>query len=209
MGVRRHRAPAVNAASATMGPSMLSSGLRRQPVGVPLTDNEIARYHRDGFLAVKRPLASGDELVVVRRLLDSLFGRFGDLPRDVAYDLGDVQVHDGPQQIAEINDVLRLEPRLRATAAFERCRDLASQLLGGQARCTFDHAILKPPHNQSATEWHQDLASSPSLADRDAVHIWLALHDVERGQRLHAVRSVRRSPGSAAAPPPRTPRTRW
>lgn len=148
------------------------------PARLALTKQEIARFRRQGFLIVDRPLIAADDLAVVRQLIDDLFEHFNSLPRDLAYDLGDVQVHDGPQQIPEINDALKLEPRLAATAAFARCRDLARQLLNDRVYCYFDHAICKPPHNDAATEWHQDLAYSPNLADRDAVHIWLALQDV-------------------------------
>ncbi|HXY94153.1 MAG TPA: phytanoyl-CoA dioxygenase family protein [Acidimicrobiia bacterium] len=143
-----------------------------------LTTQEIARFHREGFLVVERPLVSPDDLVMVRQLLDDLFDRFDTLPTELAYDLGDVQHHHGPQQIPEINDARKLEPRLATTTAFARCRDLARQLLSDRAYCTFDHAICKPPHNDTAIEWHQDLATSPHLAGCNAVHVWLALQDV-------------------------------
>jgi ectoine hydroxylase-related dioxygenase (phytanoyl-CoA dioxygenase family) len=107
-----------------------------------------------------------------------MFDRFASLPRELAYDLGDVQHHDGLHQTLEINDASKLEPRLTATVAFARCRDLASQLLSDRPHHVFDHAICKPPHNGVAVEWHQDLATSPHLGDREAVHIWLPLQDV-------------------------------
>src|SRR5437867_2984018 len=137
---------------------------------VSLTKQEIARFHREGFLVVDRPLVSADELVTVRRLLEDLFERFDDLPPHLAYDLGDVQHHDGLQQIPEINDPSKLEPRLAGTMAFARCRDLARQLLNDRVSYSFDHAICKPPHNDAAVEWHQDLATAPQLAGRAAVH---------------------------------------
>jgi hypothetical protein len=154
------------------------AGVADAPARVVLSQPQIDRFARDGFLVLDCALVSTAELAVVRRYIDDLFDHFSELPRDLAYDLGDVQTHTGPQQIAEINDASKLEPRLAATAAFARCRDLARQLLGSRVSCTFDHAICKPPHNDAATDWHQDLAYSPQLAGRDAVHIWLALQDV-------------------------------
>jgi hypothetical protein len=145
---------------------------------VKLTTEELARFRREGYLAIDRPLVAADDLAVVRHLFDELFDHFDNLPRDLAYDLGDVQHHEGPRQIPEINDALKLEARLGDTRAFARCMDLARQFLGGRVHCYFDHAVCKPPHNDAATEWHQDLAYSPNLAGRDAVHIWLALQDV-------------------------------
>lgn len=143
-----------------------------------LSQQQIDRFDRDGFLALDRPFVSTDDLEVARRLIDGLFERFDELPSDLAYDLGDVQLHDGPQQLPEINDVLRLEPRLLTTAAFARCRDLAAELLGNKVKCSFSHAINKPSHTGAAREWHQDLADAPHLAGVDAVHIWFALQDV-------------------------------
>ena len=145
---------------------------------VTLSTDEIARFARDGFLVVDRPVVGPEDLAEVRKLLDDLFDRFDELPRKIAYDLGDVKHHDGPRQIPEINRTREIEPRLAATAAFIRCRDLARQLLSEHAECVYDHAIYKSPHNAAATEWHQDLAYSPAEAGRDAVHIWLTLQDV-------------------------------
>lgn len=143
-----------------------------------LSQLQIDRFSWDGFLALDRPLVSAHELEVARQLIDGLFARYDELPTDLAYDLGDVRLHDGEQQIPEINNVLQLEPRLRATVAFARCRDLAAELLRSKVKCSFAHAISKPPHNGGAREWHQDLADAPHLAGVDAVHIWFPLQDV-------------------------------
>ncbi len=165
------------------------SGSTSAAVGAPivrrvtLTDEERARFHDQGYLVVDRPLVTSDEIEEVRRLLDALFDRFDELPRRFAYDLGDVKVHDGPQQVPEINFVLDLDPRLAETAAFASCRDLAHQLLSNRAFCNYDHAIYKPPDNKPSANnttvgWHQDLAYAPELESSDEVHLWLALQDV-------------------------------
>ena len=77
---------------------------------VKLTKTEIARFRREGYLTIDRPLVGADDLAVVRDLFNELFKRFDHLPPELAYDLGDVQHHDGPQQIPEINDALKIEP---------------------------------------------------------------------------------------------------
>jgi len=156
---------------------------------VTLSEEELSRFARDGFLALDRPVVAPEDLGEVGELLEGLFDKFDRLPRDYAYDLGDVKHHDGPQQTPEINRATLFEPRLTGTRAFARCQDLARQILGDRAECVFDHAICKPPHNGVAIEWHQDLAyrRAPRLPwrrwPRDAehlaqVHIWLALQDV-------------------------------
>jgi len=150
----------------------------RVPSSARLTSDEVHRFQSEGFLVVDRPIVPPEAVAAVRELINGLFRRFDTLPRELAYDLGDVQYHDGPQQLPEINHAMRLEPRLADTVAFHRCRDLAAQLLSDPPHCVFDHTICKPRHSPSATEWHQDLATAPHLAGRDAVHVWLPLQDV-------------------------------
>jgi len=148
--------------------------------GAPvLALHEIEQFRHDGYLVVDRPLVPRAEVAVARLLLAALFDEFDRLPIDLAYDLGDVMVHDGPQQIAEINRPSEFDPRLRETLAFARCLDVARQVLGPTARCVYDHAILKSPHNGAETVWHQDLVTAPQLANHPVVHLWFALQDVD------------------------------
>ncbi len=144
-----------------------------------LTDEERDRFGRDRFLVVDRPVVPLGETADARAILADLFARFDRLPADLAYDLGEVKHHDGAQQIPEINCTTEIEPRLAATAAVRRCRDLARQILGHRAVLVFDHAICKPAGVSAAVEWHQDLAyANPDADFSRQVHIWLALQDV-------------------------------
>src|SRR2546422_9486505 len=89
-----------------------------------------------------------------------------------------------PPQIPEINWTLRLAPRVRGTLAFARCGALAEQLLRCRALHTgYDHAILKPPHNERATPWHQDQAYTEDRGPLCGVHFWIPMHEatVEMG----------------------------
>ena len=146
---------------------------------VVVTEPERERFDRDGFLVVDRPLLAAEEVAAVRAILDDLLAHFDDLPDDVAYDLGDVKVHEGRPEIPEINSTLELDSRLGQSAAFARCQELAQQLLSGRAVCNFDHAIFKPPRGDTAVHWHQDVAYAPETEFADEVHIWLALQDVD------------------------------
>lgn len=142
-----------------------------------LTRRERRAFGREGFAVVDRPVLPQEDLAEVRCLLDALFARFDELPPDLAYDLGDVQHHDGRRQTPEINVPSQFEPRLRRSALFARCAEVASELLGADARWAYDHAILKPPHNGASVEWHQDLATAPQLERRATVHMWIPLQD--------------------------------
>ncbi len=144
----------------------------------PLTAEEIARFHRLGFLALPR-FTTVEDVARLRRILIPLYERFHALPARVAVDLGDEARPAGAFQIPEINWAVRLAPELRATLTFRRCREVAGQLLGRPAAPTgFDHAILKPPRNGRPTPWHQDEAYTDGRGPRGSVHFWIPLQAV-------------------------------
>jgi len=122
-----------------------------------LTMADVVSFHRNGFMAIEQ-LTTPDDLQRVRELLDGLFDRFDELPKNLAFDLGDKKLHDGPQVTPQINGATNFEPRLKETATFERASQFAKQLLGEDATFRFDHAIYKPGNNNRETPWHQDIA---------------------------------------------------
>src|SRR3989442_13716011 len=153
-------------------------------LGLPaLSTEDIDRFHRQGFLAIER-FTTPEDLARIRITLDELYARFRQLPPEHSLDLGDEGRHNGPPQIPEINWTLRLAPRLRGTLAFARCGALAEQPLRCRALHTgYDHAILKPPHNERATPWHQDQAYTEDRGPLCGVHFWIPMHEatVEMG----------------------------
>ena len=143
-----------------------------------LTPEQIDGFWRTGFLVVEHLVPPGD-LVRIRRLLTTLFARFHELRERHAVDLGDEGRHAGRPQIPEINWTLRLAPELQRTRTFAAARDVASELLASPAEYTgFDHAILKPPHNERATPWHQDEAYVGHGHLPITVHFWIPVQDV-------------------------------
>lgn len=146
-----------------------------------LSKAQIAAFHRRGFLALDA-VASPDDVARIRELLDGLFARFDELPQDMALDLGDVKTHRGVQRTPQINMASRFEPRLLETQFVRNAATLAEQLMGGPVTLSWDHAILKPPHNGRATPWHQDLAypaHSSSQWDliRFGCNFWMPLQE--------------------------------
>lgn len=139
---------------------------------VSLGDEEVRRFSEEGYLSIARPLVGPDGLAEVRRLLDGLFDRADRLPQETYRNLG-----AGVGTIPQIDNPRLLTPALTSTAAFSAVRDVATQLLGTAVRCTYDHVIYKPPHNQAATDWHQDLAYE-GVPKHGTVHLWMPLQDV-------------------------------
>lgn len=156
---------------------------RSAPALPPLGAEDVAAFHRQGFLAIPR-FTTPEDLVEIRRIIAALFARFDRLPPAYAVDLGDHGRPDAAPQIPEINWALELAPELRRSLAFARGRQIAAQLLGRPVQHTgYDHAILKPPRNRRATPWHQDQAYTEDRGPFASVHIWIPLQpvDVEMG----------------------------
>ncbi|MCE9588980.1 MAG: phytanoyl-CoA dioxygenase family protein [Planctomycetes bacterium] len=142
-----------------------------------LSGEEVARFHREGFLSVDH-FCTPEDLAVVRELLDGLFARFDELPKTLAFDLGDVKLHDGVQRVPQINSNVQFDPRLRDTAVFRNAERIARQLCGEGVTYNGDHAIYKPPHSRREVPWHQDLAYAH---DPDAIcfnaNFWVPLQE--------------------------------
>jgi ectoine hydroxylase-related dioxygenase (phytanoyl-CoA dioxygenase family) len=147
-----------------------------------LTPEQVTQFHREGFLVLPE-ITTAEDLGQIRALLDGLFDRFHDLPREVKGDLGgDQTYHDGPQFSPQIIHTSRFEPRLLETLYVRNATAVARQLLGSDVGAPGDHAIYKPPHNTRETPWHQDLAyEAKSLGDwevtRFGCNFWLPLQD--------------------------------
>jgi hypothetical protein len=142
---------------------------RTDPV---LRAGERDRFLRDGFVAVDRPVVDAVGVAEARALLDELLR--SDLPPEQVHDLGDA----ASGRILEVVRATDAEPRLRRTAAFQRCRELAEELLAVPVAPFYDHVIHKAPGNGAATAWHQDTAYAPGEQFPPTAHIWLALQDV-------------------------------
>jgi ectoine hydroxylase-related dioxygenase (phytanoyl-CoA dioxygenase family) len=136
----------------------------------------ISEFHREGFAVIER-VTTPEDLDRIARIMARLYGRYRHLARERhAWDLGVAGVGQTPE-ILEINQTVDLEPELRETLTFSRCRALAEALLARPVQYRFDHAIYKPAYNGRATAWHQDEAYTldPTLV---TAHFWVPMQDV-------------------------------
>src|SRR6201996_6705883 len=150
-------------------------------VMMPAIGNSVAApanevFERDGCLTLNSLTTPGD-IELIRSLLDPLYEKFDSLG-ERAVDLAGPREAGVPLRSPEINEAVRLEPRLRSTLAYRRCREIASMLLGTPVGYQFDHAIFKPPMNQTATAWHQDEAYSTEPMPLRSIHFWIPLQPV-------------------------------
>jgi phytanoyl-CoA hydroxylase len=84
---------------------------------------------------------------------------------------------------SQLVNVWQHDDDLRALTFDVRLGRVAEQLAGFPLRLWHDQMLVKEPHNNVATEFHQDRPYWPHASDRLALSAWIALVDVppERG----------------------------
>jgi hypothetical protein len=134
------------------------------------------QFKRDGFLQIES-LTTAEDIARIRSLLDPLFDRFESIGPN-AVDIAGPRQQGSPPRQPEINEAIHFEPALRRTQVFTRCRELARRILGVPVGYVFDHAIYKPPHNNTPTAWHQDEGYNKQPIPLRSVHFWIPLQPV-------------------------------
>ena len=134
------------------------------------------RFAQNGFLSIDS-LTTLNDIARIRSLLDPLFEKFDTLG-ERAVDIAGPRAPGEALRSPEINEAVKLLPELRNTQVYQRCRQIARQLIGAPVGYTYDHAIYKLPHNDAATDWHQDEAYSARPVPLRSAHFWIPLQDV-------------------------------
>ncbi len=146
---------------------------------IRLSDEQVAAYHRDGFLALPA-LTTAGEVDRLRGIYDKLFAsRTG---REVGdqFDLAGSDEEGKEASLPQILGPSKYAPELNDTLLRANAAEVARRL--GGAECVFrgDHAINKPARSGAATPWHQDEAYWPDdLVYEQAMSIWVPFQDVD------------------------------
>ncbi|WP_026163099.1 phytanoyl-CoA dioxygenase family protein [Kribbella catacumbae] len=135
-----------------------------------ITDELVAEYRQNGFVRVPGIL-SQEEVERFRAAATAYLERHREESLEkggVFKQLVNVWQHDG------VGRELTLHPQVAR---------VAEQLAGVPVRVWHDQLLVKEPHNNAATEFHQDRPYWPHLNDRHSLSAWIALVDVppERG----------------------------
>jgi hypothetical protein len=145
----------------------------------PLTEAEIAAFHRDGWITLPGFLSDAE-----LRPLEDLYMRL--LRREVPVrgrDHCDMTGDYGRpiEDYAILNVMLPRVycPQLAGNVYERRAADVARQLWGEDFAIDYDQLVAKPPHKADAVfHWHQDLGYWPITPDTRTATFWLALDDV-------------------------------
>jgi hypothetical protein len=139
------------------------------------TADDRQRWSDDGYLTIDE-LVHPDDVRAVGTVLDDLFDRFDALSGRSTHQ---VRLPDGRPGSLEVVLTTELEPELRSSKLFKACEAVASELLGCRAKFFFDHTIRKPAAIGTGTAWHQDRAYNLVEPQRERVHFWVPMADVD------------------------------
>jgi hypothetical protein len=166
--------------STVVQPILVSGAAAGSDGSVPLdrsaTSLAARQFAANGFLSIQS-LTTPQDIALIRSLLDPLFDRFDSLG-DRAVDIAGPRVAGAAMRSPEINEAVKIEPRLRNTLTYARCKEIAREFLGVPVGYMFDHAIYKVPRNNASTLWHQDEAYSGRAIPLRSIHFWIPLQDV-------------------------------
>ena len=142
-----------------------------------LTAEQVAAYHRDGFIRVDDALRP-DLLRRVRELVDRFVaGARGVEKSNEVYDLEDTHTPENPR-VRRLKDPVRRDPLFWEVI---RDRDVIgplTQLIGPNIRLFGSKLNMKAAGYGAAVEWHQDWAFYPHTND-DLLAIGIMLDDVD------------------------------
>lgn len=133
-------------------------------MGVRLTEEEVQKFHRDGYLVYHHPLFPEGKF---RKLQQFFEGILAHLPKNKR-----------PEDI----DVPHFAyPELFEWLFAEEVLDLVEPIVGPDIALWSSHFICKPPGTGRAVPWHEDSAYWKGMLEpQEVVTVWLALDDSTR-----------------------------
>ena len=147
----RHRHRQADGAVASL------AAVRFAPVvaAVPLADDEVAAFARDGFLGPIDVLSAA-EVAAVRAAVADVIARLPEL-RDRLYEVEQAYTERPGEVVCHFLGGWLVHPALRALVYHPRLAAIAAQLLGAPTvRFWHDQVFAKPPRHPGVVPWHQD-----------------------------------------------------
>lgn len=148
------------------------------------TEDEVARFRDDGFLAVER-LTTDEELSWLGAVYDACFDPDDPIATRTRWDEADGD--DGRRVVTRAQSFFPelAVPQLLDTAFRRNARRFAAAVMDvdGAELTTWSHMIDKPPGIGRPTYWHQDEAYWEPALEHRAIGAWMPLDDcpVEAG----------------------------
>jgi len=148
-----------------------------------VTKRTIDTYRRQGFVQVPA-IISKEEAEEFRQAALALVPRLKSYAQGKAKDV-----------FTQLVNVWREDETMKQLTLHPNVGAVAEQLAGIPLRLWHDHLLIKQPHNNAPTEFHQDQPFWPHARPRHTLSAWIALVDVpvERGCMTFIPASHRRT----------------
>jgi len=165
-----------------------------EPIQENLSDEQVERFHRDGFLVVEEGFLSDRALEALRGRFDRLFaGEYatGIQPDEVNWKQG----RDPEDLTRQICNGWRADDVIATQVLSERTGRMAARLMGyAGARILQDNCLWKPPGARSLG-MHQDGSFAGYLVPAEMITCWVALDDTRaEGGTIEYARGSHRWP---------------
>jgi ectoine hydroxylase-related dioxygenase (phytanoyl-CoA dioxygenase family) len=148
-----------------------------------VTENDVARYHRQGFLAVRGAFTPDEVRAAIEGVNALIAGRVPEFQniqfhRDAEGRLGEMSFDERLDSVRRLLYFVDYEPRLKAFAHKPGLLSLIEKLLEAPPRMFQDMALIKPPNGREKP-WHQDHAYFELTPRTRVVGVWVALDPAE------------------------------
>ena len=148
-----------------------------------LTDEQIAFYRRNGYLAGPRVLDGAQIERLRARIADILDGRVP-FPDHLLGETVEKSRAKGQLPSFKLVNIFRHDAVFAEVLQHKAIASLASCLMPGPVRVWEDQMIFKPPHDEKAVlAWHQDYPYWNQVGPAELGTCWIALDDasIENG----------------------------
>ena len=143
---------------------------------ISLTPEQIAQFHRDGFLSIEA-ITTSEEIEQLRTVYDRLFAQQAGRESGDQFDLGGSDEEGKAAVLPQILNPSKYAPELRDTQFRVNAAHIAQQLLGPETVPNGEHAIFKPAHYGAPTPWHQDEAYWNPAMSYHVISVWMPLQE--------------------------------
>ncbi|HEV3023552.1 MAG TPA: phytanoyl-CoA dioxygenase family protein, partial [Pirellulales bacterium] len=157
---------------------LLSDALERDWSAYRLSDEQVARFHEQGYLAGLRVL-DDEQVEVLREELAALVDRSHPGNR-LFYEFNSNESADAARVLFHALGAWRITPGFHDLLWHPAFTVPASQLLDGAVRFWHDQLFCKPARHGGVVAWHQDYSYWTRTTPMAHLTCWIALDDATR-----------------------------
>lgn len=144
-----------------------------------LTEADIARYHEQGFIAVRNAFTPAEVQSGLDGLAELIAGRVPEFQNiqftaEVRDRLDQLSFEERMDSVRRLLYFVDYEARTNAIAQHPKLLTLTSRLIGAPSQMFQDMALIKPPNGREKP-WHQDHAYFELTPETKVVGVWIAL----------------------------------